>query len=303
MKRKAVLFLVMLLSAGCVSRLTHVHPSSTVHSLVESQLIEQTLGLSGTTTDGVLKVTKPRQDLPIMVDGFPITPRMGLTAWMAFVPHGNQTMLMGDLPLAEDELQPVLSTLMAHGLEVSALHNHFLGDEPPVMFLHVGGMADAATLARGLRATWDVIERLRQQKPLPRQAAAPTTTFDPAKLESILGVKGDLKDGVFKVTMPRPNVQLLEHGVPITSAMGFNSWAAFQGTEDRAAVSGDFAMLASEVTGVIRELRAANIDVVALHNHMLEEAPRIFFVHFWGVGRADDLTSGLRRALNLMDQR
>jgi uncharacterized protein DUF1259 len=263
---------------------------------LDTGAIEQALGLSGKMGDGVFRVTRPRGELHVTVDGFPITPPMGLTAWMAFRPHGQGAMLMGDIPLAEDEIQPVLSALMEGGVEVSALHNHFVRDQPHVMFLHVGGMGDPVKLARGLRAALDVLGR----KGAPGPATELHSDLDVKKLDSVLGASGEFKDGVYKVTVPRPQVQLKDMGVDVNSAMGFNSWAAFQGTMDRAAAAGDFVMLTDEVNPIVRELRRANLEVVAIHNHMLHEEPRVFFLHFWGVGRAEDLAHGVRSALDQM---
>ncbi len=301
MRLGPLLISCVLIASGCASTQPRSRqPQTTFQSPLDSQAIARILQLSGNTTDGVFKVTKPRTDITVVMDGFPITPRMGLTAWLAFQPHGNRVMVMGDLPLLEDELQPVLSALMEHGIEVSALHNHFIGEDARVMFLHVGGTGDPVMLATGLRAALDAIEQVRQTHPLAPSSTTVSSDLDPKRLGSILGVDGELKDGVFKVTISRPTVRLTEMGIPVNSVMGFNSWAAFQGTNERAAVSGDFAMLVDEVSPIVQELRRAGIKVVAIHNHMLRETPRIFFLHFWGVGRAEDLTRGVRAALDQM---
>jgi hypothetical protein len=264
---------------------------------LDTRAIERVLGMHGTTADGAFRVTQPREELRVTLDGFSITPRMGLTAWMAFCPHGDGAMLMGDIPLLEEEIQPVLSALAGSGVEVTALHNHFVRESPRVMFLHVGGMGDPLALARGLRAAFDAIARAHPGA-TPRKMTAPAATLDPSRLQALLRAKGEMKDGVFKATFARPSPSVTEANIPVTAALGLNSWAAFEGAPDRAAVAGDLALTAAEVNTVVRVLRHANIDVVAIHNHMLDEEPRIFFLHFWGVGRAEDLAKALRAALD-----
>ncbi|HET6201544.1 MAG TPA: DUF1259 domain-containing protein [Planctomycetota bacterium] len=265
---------------------------------LDARAIEQILGLSGSTVDGVFKVTKPRSDLRVTMDGFPIPPRMGLTGWLAFRPHAGGAMVMGDLPLLESELQPVLTALVEGGVEVSALHNHFVGEQPRVMFLHVGGMGDPLPLARGLRAALDAIDGLRASRGVPAPEPEVRSELDPEKLNAILGGTGDYKEGVYKVTLGRPGVRVAEMGVEVNAAMGFNSWAGLEGTREKAAIAGDLAMLAEEVNPVVRELRRAGIAVVAIHNHMIREEPRTFYLHYWGVGRAEDLARGLRAGLD-----
>lgn len=269
---------------------------------MDTSAIERELGFKGSVSEGAFKATLPRQDLRVAVDGFPITPRMGLTAWVAFQPHGPKAMLMGDLPVAQDELQPVLTALMNNGVDISGLHNHFLGEDTRIMFLHVGGMGDPVALARGVRAAFDAIRKVRAAGSPTVASPAPVSDLDIERLNAIIGATGDYQDGVYKVTVPRPKVPLTEMGVPVTSTMGFNSWAAIAGTKERAGVSGDLAMLADEVNPVVHAFRRAGINVVAIHNHMLREEPRIFFLHYWGVGQAEDLARGVRAALDQLSK-
>ncbi len=210
-------------------------------------------------------------------------------------------MIMGDLVLLEDEFRAVEKTLLEGGLEVTAIHNHFLRDAPKVMFMHLGGMGEPPVLARGVRAVLGRIAELRAAKGLATKARSVESRLDTKAIEKILGQTGKSTAGVFKVVVGRPDVDLRDHGVPVTTFSGFNTWMAFQGTGERAAVAGDFTMLADEVAPVIEALGSAGIEVAALHNHMIHEEPRIFFLHFWGVGPAEDLARGLRAGLDAQE--
>ncbi len=194
-------------------------------------------------------------------------------------------MVMGDIVLLEDQVNPVMDVALQNGLEVTALHNHFFWDSPKVMFMHMGGMGEAGQLAD---TVGKVFARLRETRGgkgrVPRASIDPARSkLDAAQLDALVGQKGTYKDGVYKVTVGR-TVRM--HGHEMGKAMGVNTWAAFAGTSQQAVVDGDFAMLESELHPVLRALRAANIDVVAIHNHMTGEAPRMMFLHYWGVGPA-----------------
>ena len=259
--------------------------------------IEQITGLQGMLQDGEYKIAVPQNDLNVSVDGFRIIPPMGLTTWAAFTPTPDGGMVMGDFVVLEDEVGPVQQTLINGGLTVSALHNHFVRDEPGVMFIHIYGMGQVETLAAGVRATLDKVKELRTAKKLQAQSASVTTDFDPATIDEVLGTSGRMNAGVYKVTIGRPDVTLMDHGVRVSTFAGFNTWMAFQGTSDKAAVAGDFVMLADEVAPVIEALASQNIEVVAVHNHMVHDTPRVFFLHFWGVGPVDVLARGLKAGL------
>jgi hypothetical protein len=261
--------------------------------------IERLTGAKGTWNEkeGVFKVSVPRSDLAVSARGVRITPALGLTSWAAFSGSGAAAMVMGDMVLTEDQVSPVMSIALDGGLEVTALHNHFLGETPRVMFLHVVGAGDERQLAA---AVGKVFARMRRPAGKALWSGATIdparTSLDPAKLETVLGQKGELKDGVYKLVVGRTT---RVHGDEAGGTMGVNTWAAFAGSDGRAVVDGDFATLESELQGVLKALRAAGIDVVAIHNHMTGEQPRIVFLHYWGVGGAEDLAKGVRAALDV----
>jgi len=255
-------------------------------------------GIDGTLKDAEYKIAVPQSDLDVSVDGFAIIPPMGTTSWVAFMPNGREAMIMGDLVLLEDEFSPIQGVLIERGLTVTAIHNHFLRDTPKVMFMHVGGHGEPLALARSVRAAMDKVAELRRAKGLTAQARSVPSTLDGEALSRILDHPGQSSAGVYKVVIGRPDVDLVDMGVPVTTFSGFNTWMAFQGTPERAAVAGDFTMLAGEVAPVIRALVTAGIEVTAVHNHMVHEEPRAFFLHFWGVGAVEDLARGLKAALD-----
>ena len=262
--------------------------------------IEQLTGAKGVfdEKEGVFKVSVPRTDLKVEVGGVHVTPAMGLTCWAAFQRVGDHTVVMGDQVLAPEQVNAVLDAALQNGLEVTALHNHFLWDSPRVMFLHVGGMGDEERLAAAIGKVFAKIKETsgRAGGP-PEDAIDPAkTSLDPAAIERVLGRKGQLQNGVFKVTIGR-TTKMGDH--EMGNAMGVNTWAAFAGSDGRAVVDGDFAMYENEVQGVLKALRAAGIDIVALHNHMIGETPRVVFLHFWGVGSSAGLAQGIRSALKI----
>ena len=266
---------------------------------LDTASIEQLTGAKGKLDgkEGVFKVSVPRSDLTVSAAGVHLTPPMGLTCWAAFKRNGRDTMVMGDMVLAEDQVNPVMSAALENELEVTALHNHFLWDSPKIMFMHIGGMGETKMLASAVGKVFTKIKETSGGKgEKPEADIDPArTSLDPGKIETILGFKGELKDGVYKVVIGRTARM---HGTEIGNTMGVNTWAAFAGADDRAIVDGDFAMLESEVQGVLRALRSAGIEVVAIHQHMIGEQPRVMFLHYWGVGRTEDLARGLRAALD-----
>jgi hypothetical protein len=227
---------------------------------------------------------------------------MGLTSWASFKRIGAQTVVMGDMVLREDQVNPVLSAALDNGLEVTALHNHFAFETPRIMFMHIGGMGDEAALAGAVGKVFAKIQETAAAKPTeePGSGLDPAkTTLDPAKIDAILHEKGTLADGVYKVVIGRTTHM---HGALMGNTMGVNTWAAFVGSDDRAVVDGDFAMLEPELQGVLKALRGAGIDIVAIHQHMIGETPRIMFLHYWGVGSTQGLAQGLRAALDRTHQ-
>jgi len=206
-------------------------------------------------------------------------------------------MMMGDTVLTEDQVNPVMSVALENGLEVTALHNHFFYDSPKVMFMHIGGMGSEEELAMAVGRVYAKVKETMASKPeLPKASIDPAkTTLNPELIVQAIGTKGDLKDGVYKVTIGRKTKM---HGFEMGSAMGVNTWAAFAGSDKEAVVDGDFAMLESEIQNVLKKLRAANINIVAIHNHMTGESPKIMFLHFWGIGTTIDLAKGIKSALD-----
>lgn len=268
--------------------------------------IDELTGAKGAYTEGedVHKVTFPRNDLKVAIDGWAMHPFMGLTSWAAFTSHGGHVMVMGDLTLAEDEVNPVMSVALDNGLEVTALHNHFFFDSPKVMFMHIGGTGDLEQLAGAVRKAIDKVREIRAANPVPvssfsGSAIAEKSSITPGPIEEILGVKGQAQGGMYKVSIGR---DAKAHGQPVGNQMGVNTWAAFAGSDDNAVVDGDFAMLADELQPVLRALRGAGINIVAIHNHMTHEEPTYYFLHYWGKGKAADLARAVKSALSVQSQ-
>jgi hypothetical protein len=267
---------------------------------LDAERIAAAAGTKATTTeDGVVRIAWARTDVPVTVDGMPLRPFAGLGSWAAFctAPHG--AMAMGDTVVFEDEVTPAMDAAFAHGLEVTALHNHFFHDEPKVYFMHIGGTGEPERLASAVKAVWDAIKAVRAEHATPQRRFAGGTpeagTIDVAPIEQILGHKPQVQDGVVKVTIGRKGEM---HGVEVGGSMGLTTWAAFSGSDELAAVDGDFIMTAGEVQPVLKALRKSDIHVVALHNHMIGERPAFYFTHFWGKGPARTLAEGLRSALD-----
>ena len=269
--------------------------------MLNIQAIESVTGLKGQTTDDVLKLSVPRNEVRMILDGFEIIPFMGLTSWVAFRQGPHHTTLMGDIVVLEDEIMDAMAADMQADLYVTALHNHFVREQPRVMFMHVEGTADETALATDAHIIFDAIKAVRLKHPIEPASQKVNSILDPERLEEIVEHKGESKDGVFKFVLGRPTVPVVctRCGtLNIDAAMGYNTWAAFQGTNERAAVCGDFAMLENEVHLVIRELQAGKIEVVAVHNHMFFEDPRVIFLHYWGIVNAQQLAKAFKRALD-----
>jgi Domain of Unknown Function (DUF1259) len=257
------------------------------------------------SSDGTAKVSFPRKDVDVTVDGWKMPPFMGLTSWAAFSPgkaEVAEAMVMGDLVLFEDEVNPVMSVLFENGVDVTALHNHFFFDAPKVYFMHIGGEGSVAALGKGVRLAMDKVAEIRKRTPKPStRSSAPVlpakSSVDGAAIDAALGVKGVASDGMFKATMGRQTNASC--GCPVGKAMGVNTWAAFAGSNDNAVVDGDFAVSEPELGLVLKTLRAGGIDIVAIHHHMVGETPRILFLHYWGRGKAVDLATTVRKALDL----
>ena len=265
--------------------------------------IETLTGLKGTwnEAEGVFKVSQPRNDLPVTVDGWTMPPFMGLTSWAAFVQGGTaEVMVAGDLVLLEDEVNPVMSALLDAGVAVTALHNHFFFDQPKVYFMHLGGEGTTEQMARGVAAAFAKQKSVRSAQKDPGKTFG--SAFTPGKnaisgpaIDEILGTKGQANNGMFKVVIGREVKAAC--GCPMTKEMGVNTWAAFAGTDENAIVDGDFAVLENELQPVLKSLRHEGVNIVAIHHHMTNEEPRMLFLHYWGRGAARALAEALRNTL------
>jgi len=263
--------------------------------------------LSGRASDfsgGVLKINVPRNDLEITVKGEALPTAFGFGGWIALTKgDGGKDLLMGDLVLLQEEVNPVLSSFLENGLEVTALHNHFFWDEPRLFFMHVHGMGMAADLARRIKPGLELIGVAPGATPAaPPAASGPAPSagaLDTAQLAKIVGREGASMGPVYKITAGRDDIGLMDMGARIGSRMGLNSWAAFYGTDADAAVAGDIAMREDEVEPALKALRSNGLDVVALHQHMIQLRPVVMFVHYWGRGPAAKLAKGFRAALDV----
>ena len=256
--------------------------------------LESILGRTAETYEDIWVFRFPRSDIQVTIDGESMPTALGFAGWTAWKEMGEQAMVMGDLVLLEKEINPVISALAEVDIQVSALHNHFVGERPRLMYLHIYGMGEAAAMARGLRSALDQTATPKPQSPSAAPVPQPKLNLDTKRIERIIGHPGAAGGGVFKITVGRPGVTM--DGVKLTASMGLNSWAAFVGTNERAHVAGDIAMTGPEVNRVIRALRKGSIDIVAVHNHMLNEEPRIFFLHYWGTGKVEELATTVDQA-------
>lgn len=267
--------------------------------------IDKLTGAKGTLNkeEGVFKVTFPRSDVKVAVDGTPMPPFMGLTSWAAFQDGvKTEAMVMGDIVLFQDEVNPVMSVALENGLKVTALHNHFFFDEPKVYFMHIGGEGKAEALASGVRKVLDKTREIRAAEPIPAKGFglapfADKSNVSAGPIDEALGRKGQAKDGMYKVTIGRTTT--MPCGCDVGKDMGINTWAAFYGTDDHAFVDGDFATFEGELQPVLQSLRGSGINIVAIHSHMESENPRVVFLHYWGVGPTAELAKGLKAALDL----
>ena len=288
--------------AGCnqqsVSELKKEAISCPPGSKLDIQKIEEVTGMKGTEKNGEYKITVPQNDLSIIVDGFKIIPPMGLGSWAAFTPCADSAMVMGDIIVTENDLKLVQEEVIRQGFTITAIHNHFVRNKPNVMYMHIDGKGKVENLSVSVKAIFDKVKESRGKDPKSSPADSVSNSLNIALLDSTVGHKGEMNKGVYKYTIGRPDVSLTEHGIPVSSFMGFNTWAAWQGTPEKAAVAGDFTMLEDEVAPVIKALVGNGIEVVAVHNHMVHEQPRVFFLHYWAVGNAELLAKGLKAALD-----
>jgi hypothetical protein len=260
------------------------------------------LARQGDFKDNTLKVNIPRNDVTVTVANVSTPTPFGFGGWIAMTKGGGgMDVMMGDLVLLQDEVNPVMSALLSSGLEVTALHNHFFWDEPRMFYMHVHGHGTPMDVARKVKPALDLIGK-SSNRPAATPSAAPASLsappIDAAKLAQIVGHQGEQTGAVYKITVGRDDLKLTEMGASINARMGLNTWAAFVGTAANAAIAGDVAMLANEVTPVLKALRQNGLDVVAIHHHMTDTRPTIFFLHYWGTGPADKLAAGFKAALD-----
>jgi hypothetical protein len=264
--------------------------------------VDELTGLKGKLNEkeGVYRVTFPRADVPVTVDGWKMPPFMGLGTWAAFTKGGHmEAMVMGDTVLFEDEVNPVMSVALQNGLSVTALHNHFFFDHPKVYFMHIEGEGSIDDLAGAVRKVYDKIKEVRASSPQPKDTFGTKplpekSSISAQPLSEMIGAKGEENNGMVKFTIGR---QATMHGVKIDKDMGVNTWAAFAGTDDDAVVDGDFAVTEDELQGVLKAMRMAGINIVAIHSHMTHETPRILFFHYWGRGPAKQLAEAVKSGI------
>jgi hypothetical protein len=262
----------------------------------------KSLDRKGDFKAGVLKVNIPRNDLKMTVEGFATPTPFGFGGWIALTKgDGGADVMMGDLVLLQEEVNPVLSALLDNGIDVTALHNHFFWDDPKVFYMHVHGLGKAADLARRVKPGLDLIGHVKAENPAP--ATSGGTALDTAKLAKIAGHEGEQTGAVYKITVGRDDLGMKEHGAVINARMGLNTWAAFTGTQEDAAIAGDVAMLENEVTPVLKALSKNGLEIVAIHHHMTGDRPVVIFLHYWGRGPAEKLATGFKAALDELGKR
>jgi hypothetical protein len=271
---------------------------------LDTAKVDEITGLKGkfNEKEGVYKVTSPRNDVKVVVDGWTMPPFMGLGTWAAFTETKNGAMVMGDTVLFEDEVNSAMSAALDNGLSVTALHNHFFFDQPKVYFMHIEGDGSVDKLAGAVRKMYDTVKAIRSPNAKPAESFSVVgqpslpekNSITAAPLNEIFGMQGEAKDGMVKFTIGRPAKM---NGVNIDKDMGVNTWAAFAGTDNNAVVDGDFAVTEDELQPVLKSLLKNKINIVAIHQHMTHEEPRIMFFHYWSRGGAKDLAQAVKGGL------
>ena len=295
-RKLAINILLMTWTLAGATMLVHAQETPT-----DYQAVMKIVGKSGDYNSNVLKVNIPRNDLHVKVAGYSLPTPFGFGGWFAMTKgDGGEDVVMGDLVLTQDEVNPVMSALLDHGLEVTALHNHFFWEEPRIFYMHIHGHGKAEELANQLKPAIDLIGHVKpaESGSSPMPASEKQGALDTERIAKIVGHAGDQTGPVYKITLGRDDLNVKEMGATINARMGLNTWAAFVGTNDDAAVAGDIAMLETEVTPTLKALRANGLDVVAIHHHMINSKPMIIFLHYWGRGPADKLATGFKAALD-----
>jgi hypothetical protein len=268
--------------------------------------IDELTGLKGKMNEkeGVYKVTFPRADVKVVVDGWAMPPFMGLGTWAAFQGNNEKAMVMGDTVLFEDEVNDAISAALDNGLQVTALHNHFFFDQPKVYFMHISGEGSVEKLAAAVKKVYDSTKAIRGpnskpgstfgQREVEKGLLPDKSSISAEPLNKTFGMQGETKDGMVKFTIGRPAKM---DGMAIDNAMGVNTWMAFAGSDDNAVVDGDFAVTEDELQSALKAMRVGGINIVAIHSHMTHEQPRILFFHYWGRGQAKKLAEAIQGAL------
>ncbi len=307
--RHHALFVAVLSVAASPMTASAQHQHGAAMATPDTAAISKAVGLSGAydKAEIVYKVSLARTDVKVTVDGAPMPPFMGLTSWVAFQPGhtANSAMIMGDLVLFEDEVNPVMSSLLDSGLQVTALHNHFFYTKPAVFFMHVGGDGNAAQLARGIRGAFDKIREIRAKNPEPasgfeHKPLAGESSLTAKEFEDVFHSTPAVANGMVKITVGRTATM---DGQEVGKDMGINSWAGFMGTESLSEVDGDMVTTEGELQSVLGTLRHGGINIVAIHNHMEDETPRYVFLHYWGVGPAHELAVSVESAFEKLSSR
>jgi Domain of Unknown Function (DUF1259) len=274
--------------------------TASLAAALDTAKIDQLTGLKGKMNEkeGVYKVTVPRGDVKVVVDGWTMPPFMGLGTWAAFTATQNGAMVMGDTVLFEDEVDAAMTAALDNGLNVTALHNHFFFDHPKVYFMHIEGEGTVDKLAAAVGKVYDAAKQIRAASPNPKDSFGAArlpekSSITAAPLNEIFGAQGESKDGMVKFTFGRPATM---HDTNIAKEMGANTWAAFAGSDDNAVVDGDFAVTEDELQPVLKMLIKDGVNIVAIHQHMTHEQPRMMFFHYWGRGHAADLAQKIKGA-------
>ena len=294
----------ILLSAMFLMAFAHFSAAQEIPS--DYQQVLKIVGKQGDYKGNVLKVNIPRNDLDMKIAGRAVPTPFGFGGWFAMEKgDGGQDVVMGDLVLTQGEVSEVMSALLEHGIEVTALHNHFFWDEPRVFFMHIHGHGKAVDLANELKPALELIGLAKEgeDNAAPNQATKQGTTLDTERIAKIVGHAGEQNGPVYKITLGRDDLNVKDMGATINARMGLNTWAAFVGTNDNAAVAGDIAMLENEVNPVLKALRSNGLDVVAIHHHMINMQPMIIFLHYWGRGPADKLATGFKAAVDQLSKK
>jgi hypothetical protein len=265
---------------------------------IDWKKVDTALGKTAAVSGEVHRYGLPRSDLHVTLDGIAIKPALALGGWVAFAPMHGEAMVMGDLVLLDAEITPVMTRLLDSGLEITAIHNHILRASPATFYMHVGGHGDPEKMAAAIRAALSSASKTPFDPPATSAAATPPIDLDTAKIDEAMGAKGTANGGVYQFGIPRRE-PAKEGGMQVNPALGGANAINFQPTGGgKAAITGDFLVTGNEVNPLIRALRAGDIEVTAIHSHMLDEEPRMFFIHFWANDDAEKLARNVRSALD-----